>query len=725
VDEPRPEDIGKVARNLRAESLFAHDAWATHGESVESESLGAVGPYRLLAAIGRGGLGVVYRAKAPDGRDVAVKVLRRPDSNDALLRFEREMKLLSLFGAREGFVPLLDRGESDRGPFLVMPLLVGGTLRDRLRAGPLGVEDAIALVRSIAQAVGRAHERGIVHRDLKPENVLFQDGKPLLADLGLAKHFGTQAGRGESLSRTGDLRGTLNYMAPEQARDTKSAGPRADVFSLGAILYECLAGRPAFEGDGVLPIVQKTEKGKLEPLSKVRSDVPRWLASVLERALAPDAVKRFEDGHAFARALVPDSRPRRRLLGALLAVAACCAVLAAALSSYRAREARRHVERPEAAHSANDRNGVIAEAVGLDPRAVALWKSGVARSDKNDQNGAIDDLTKAVALEPRFVAAWRDRGTARGRSGDYAGAIEDETRALELDPGNARAWYERGLVYLWRRECEKALADETRALEVDPSLARAWSARGSAWLEKGDADRAFSDANHAIELDPGFSDAWCVRGNARASRGDREGALADTTRAIELDPKVAVSWHARAVIEERAGDWAGVVADETRAIELKPELAEALVTRADAHLSRGDIDGAVADSSRAIAVSPRFALAYTVRADALTAKGDREGAIEDSTRAIELDPKLAAAWLIRGLARARVHDPLCEADLTRAIELDPSLAVAYAQRGQFRFDRGDRAGAAADLERYLELAPADPAAPQMRELLARARERAP
>ncbi|MBI3725165.1 serine/threonine protein kinase, partial [bacterium] len=154
-----------------------------------------IGDYEIVSEVGHGGMGIVYRARSKEGRPVAIKLLR--SRHESLARFEREQRLLALFGEREGFVPLLDAGSSPGGPYIVMPLIEGGTLADRLRRGALGVDETIALGRALAEAVARAHERGIVHRDLKPANVLFTgDGpggtsraRPLVADLGLAKHF--------------------------------------------------------------------------------------------------------------------------------------------------------------------------------------------------------------------------------------------------------------------------------------------------------------------------------------------------------------------------------------------------------------------------------------------------------------------------------------------------------------------------------------------------------
>src|SRR5277367_2725619 len=130
-------------------------------------------------------MGVVYRARSASGEEVAIKALTRVDSAK-LARFERERRLLGTFTARDGFVPLLEAGTTNDGPYLVMALLPGGTLRDRLERGPLSIEETLTLGRALAAALGRAHARGIVHRDVKPENVLFTaDGRALLADLGL------------------------------------------------------------------------------------------------------------------------------------------------------------------------------------------------------------------------------------------------------------------------------------------------------------------------------------------------------------------------------------------------------------------------------------------------------------------------------------------------------------------------------------------------------------
>jgi hypothetical protein len=289
-----------------------------------------IGPYEVVREVGRGGMGVVFEGRAPGGDRVAIKQLLATD-RDAQERFNRERRLLGSFTIGEGFVPLLDAGTSARGPYLVMPFIEGGTLSGRLRGGPLSVKDALALGRRLASALGKAHAKNVVHRDMKPANVLFQGSVPLVSDLGIAKHFRRDPLAGTasaSLSVTGEFMGSPGYAAPEQIDDPKSVGPAADVFAVGSILYECLAGRPAFGGGDRFAAIARTATTQVEPLSKHCEGVPRWLEDVVIRALEKDPLARYPDGNALFVAL-RGPRGRTALPLALAALALGGAVLGA------------------------------------------------------------------------------------------------------------------------------------------------------------------------------------------------------------------------------------------------------------------------------------------------------------------------------------------------------------------------------------------------------------
>jgi serine/threonine protein kinase len=605
-----------------------------------------IGPYEVVSTLGQGGMGVVYGARSPDGRDVAIKILHK-NEGEVLARFERERRLLASLGEAEGFVPLLDTGATENGPYLVMPLVPGGTLREKLEAGPLGIDETVELGRRLAFALGEAHARGIVHRDMKPENILFTaEGLPLAADLGLAKHFDDRqpgASQSVSLSREGTFRGTAGYMAPEHMADAKSAAPAADVFALGVILYECLAGEPPFLGDGAVELLTKVAEGRFEPLRKRRTDVPRWLAATVECALAPAARDRFPDGLALGRALAAGgagaSRGSRRfrpavLVGASVAVLAGSLALAYAIMPRAGPDAPRVVARTPKPTPSSQAEGAV-DARG---RLEQELGSGNERLARHDWEGAIESFTKAIELDPKS-AAWLKRGVAKGGKGDWDGAIADLTRAIELDPEHAQPWETRGAAKSQNGDNDGAITDLTRAIELDPEHAMAWGDRGSAKLNKGDCDGAIPDLTRAIELDPKLAVAWCNRGLARGQRGDYDGTIADCTRAVELDPQAAGAWGNRGSAKSGKGDYDGAITDFTRVIELNPQAASAWYNRGSAKSKKGDHDGAIADCTRAIELNPKHARAWCDRGVAKGRTGDLDGAIADLERFLELAPK--------------------------------------------------------------------------------------
>ncbi len=538
-----------------------------------------IGPYEVLGELGRGSMGVVYRVRAPDGREAALKLLLKAADRGGLARFEREKRLLSTLGLDEGFVGLLDSGTSSEAVWLLMPFVPGGTLRKRLEAGPLGVDETVALGIQLATALGAAHEHGIVHRDVKPENVLFtREGRPVLADLGLAKHFdrgALGASQSISLTRHGAVTGTVGYMAPEQLVDARSAGPPADVFALGAVLYECLTGRTAFQGDSMVELFERVRSGVLEPIG--RTDAPRWLEAVLRQAVARDPLERFPDGGSFLRALRSQagSRHTRPLVAGAGAGAIVLAGVVALLLGTAAPPSLDKLPKsaPPIAPVKPEPRPPVRLAPSLSARE--LYELGSEKVRTGDFEGAIADLTKAIELDPSITVAWGQRGVARAKIGDFVGATGDATKTIELDPKLALAWFNRGEARGERGDREGAIADETRAIELDPRLAEAWFYRGRTRGNNGDLDGAIADSTKAIELDPKHALAWADRGAARGRKADMDGAFADLTQAIALNATLAEAWHNRAAVRAAKGDLDGAIADCERFLEVAPDDPEA------------------------------------------------------------------------------------------------------------------------------------------------------
>jgi serine/threonine-protein kinase len=230
--------------------------------------------YRIDRELGQGGMATVYVAEdVRHRRKVALKVLH-PELS-AVLGPERFLKEIELTANLQHphILPLFDSGEASGQLYYVMPFVEGETLRGRLeRERQLPITEALQITREVADALSYAHERGVVHRDIKPENILLQGGHALVADFGIA--LAVQQAGGQRMTQTGLSLGTPQYMAPEQAMGDKNVDARADVYALGAVAYEMLAGEPPFTGPTAQAIVAKVITEKPAPLTRCRSGPP-------------------------------------------------------------------------------------------------------------------------------------------------------------------------------------------------------------------------------------------------------------------------------------------------------------------------------------------------------------------------------------------------------------------------------------------------------------------
>jgi serine/threonine-protein kinase len=260
--------------------------------------------YELINAVGRGGMATIYRATdLRMGRSVAVKILREVYSSDPkfVTRFQREARAASLL-QHPNIVQVYDYGQTDENYYIVMEFIEGVDLRRYLkRHGKLSNERTVTIAHDVALALGAAHKRGIVHRDVKPQNVMVNDdGLVKLTDFGIASVY--KDVEAERLTTTGMTLGTVQYYAPEQAQG-EVVSPAADIYSLGIVMYEMLAGRTPFDGDTPVAVAMRHIQDEPDPPSRYNPNIAPGLENIILRCLAKDPRDRYRDGDALAVAL--------------------------------------------------------------------------------------------------------------------------------------------------------------------------------------------------------------------------------------------------------------------------------------------------------------------------------------------------------------------------------------------------------------------------------------
>ncbi len=624
------------------------------------------GKYDVLRELGRGGMATVYLASdAKHGREVAIKVLL-PELAATLgaERFEREIRLAAKL-QHPHILGLFDSGIADGLLFYVMPFVKGESLRDRIdREGMLPIEDAIQIVLEVNDALGHAHAQGVVHRDIKPENIMLSGGHALVADFGIARAI--SEGGASKLTATGMSMGTPYYMAPEQASG-ETVGPTADLYALGCVLYEMLAGEPPFTGKNSMQIMARHAMEQVPSIRIVRSVVPEDIENAIFIAMNKSPADRPQNAEQFAQLLglpigatasmriMTPTMQRRVPSGAQTAIAAMRArpwwkkpavlagagavVVAAAVGGWWISQSSRGAASvtgtgPEARRLAVLYFADLSKDSSLGPLADGLTE-GLIRT-----LGTAQSLTviSRSGVEPFRLSALAPDSVARALRVGYLvrGEVErdaDQIRVtVRLDDGSGvnldRATFTRPAAdQLALRDTVTQIASDLIRRQLREELQikeqRASTNSASAWLlvQRAEQGRKNAEAARIGGDMPGF-DRWLAAGDSLLALAERE----DSKWSEPVALRAAIAYRRSRVPGiplDQLRQWATVAEGHAdRALAIDPGDADALEVRGNAKYWRW-LRGLEADASKAKAL---LASARTDLEGATSANPNQAGA---------------------------------------------------------------------------------------------------
>jgi serine/threonine-protein kinase len=645
--------------------------------------------YTVLRELGRGGMATVYLADdLRHGRQVAIKVLR-PELGLLLGpdRFTREIRIAAALN-HPHILPLHDSGEAGGLLFYVMPYVRGGSLRQKLSAArQLATDEAVGIVRQVASALDHAHAHGLVHRDVKPENILLHEGEAMVTDFGIALAVGAAAD--DRLTATGLMIGTPEYMSPEQAAGERTLDARSDVYSLGCVLYELLAGEPPHTGPSPKSLIARRFSEPAPHVRRVRPQVPPAVDEAIARALAVDPADRFPTAAAFADALLARAVPARPPRLPSLAVLPFLNLSAdpeneffadgitedviAQLSKIRSLKviSRGSVMRFKRREQSLREISVSLDVATLLEGSVRRAGSRVrivaqlidAESDRHLWAETYDrDLTDIFAIQSDVAL---NIATALKAELSH----EERTRIRKEPTENVEAYQ----LYLLGRHCLlrwtqggvlQGLKYLEQAVARDAGYALAYTAIAHAYTEIGlgvagevSAPVAFERAKaavaRALELDSGLAEAHAMLGFLKfVCDYDWAGAEEEFRWALELDPNSGDTYDTYGLMLSALGRYDEALAVQRRAHELDP-----LAHRHDAAttlMRAGRYDEALRLASRIIELEPDFAMPYATQGWAYLLSGRPDQGLVALERAVALAPDSTMFLAQLGQAYGRV-----------------------------------------------------------------------
>jgi serine/threonine protein kinase/tetratricopeptide (TPR) repeat protein len=641
-------------------------------------ALALEGRYAIERELGRGGMATVYLARdLKHDRAVALKVLRAELS--AIVGAERFLQEIRLTAGLQHphILPLLDSGEAAAFLYYVMPYVEGEALRQRLsREGQLPLDEALRLTREVADALDYAHQQGIIHRDIKPENILLSRDHALVADFGIAKPPASDGAT--ALTETGLVLGTAAYMSPEQAAGHPVTAA-SDVYSLGCVLFEMLAGHPPFLAPTPQAALARRFTEPVPSIRVLRHDVPTGVDAALRRALSRSPEERYGRATAFAEALSAPREPALRVARWSLAGAAV------AVGLFVATMATRHLAAPASAGTSGSHRTmlVVLPPQSLGDSADAAFADGLGDeiTTRLASLSGLGVIGRASALRYRDTPA-PPREIARELGADYVLLTTvrwDRARSQPRIRVTSQLVRAADQTSAWSDSYD---ADLSGVFEVQGTVAAKIAEAMGVRLASADRDRLAAVPTRNPEALRYYLRGRDLRRQVYIGYEDREqDAIRAFTEATRLDSGFAAA-HA-GLAEALLGDWA-TAAQVTRAdsvvhvaLRLDPTLPEARAALAGVLLARGYPDSAIAELEHAHATRPGSAEILRALGVALRERAGLDSSLRVLAEAVRLDPR--SAETLTEACRSAYAVSLDSAGVycARTVRLEPDLFVGY------------------------------------------------
>ncbi|BBM85343.1 serine/threonine-protein kinase [Candidatus Uabimicrobium amorphum] len=663
------------------------------------------GRYQLHEELGRGGMGVVYKAYDTQLRCiVALKVILGNNRED-LERFFREITTVAKLN-HPNIVRFYEYGYTPR-PYFTMEYVEGTTLTQQIKERNVSEAYLVEVMISVCQALHYMHKNKITHRDIKPSNIMVGKNGVKVMDFGLARRSDVT----KQLSKSGQMLGTLHYMAPEQVEGHTDM--KSDIYALGASLYECLTYRPVYQGALEINVIYQITNSTPIPPRQLNPDISVYLEAICLKCLQRNPHKRygnflqlakeFENFKAHKPILAKRYTSWDLLKNILYKHKVVCSSIVIIFvillgSLVVTMNALNYAEgEKEKAKSALNKVMKVLDhslqhhkSLQKDKRFAQLFTNifeDVERYGENEdwsfvkayvtqmtgqKQKSIAYYTKEIKNNTENVEAYSNRAGLYARNKEYQKAFADYEKALAIQPKNHSIYFNRAVLYIDTQEYQKATDDLQKVLDLAPNNERAYTNLGVVYFDLKKYLQAMACYDKAIDIAP-RADTHLNRGLLNVQMRQPEKALDDFNAAIRLKPNYANAYFNRGNLFFRDKKWNLALTDYTKALSLDSNNALLYYNRGSLYAQTKQVDLALDDFAKSIQINPRYAPVYNRRAYIYAyEKKDLKKAFSDFTKAINLDRQFFEAYKNRGLLYFR-HKKYSEAisDFKKATSLHP------------------------------------------------------